>query len=280
MSHVHQHVPVTVGILTYQSSIATVEATLRSALGFAEIIVCDGGSTDGTRDLALALGCKVIDQSPEFIDSRGRLINEAGVNEQVLESASFDWVFFLDHDELATAELVEEMRRVVSGDTTDGAYEIPRLYMLGGEVIECASNYPSYQIRLVNRKAVIGYGGLIHSPVLMKEGQTVGRLDGCQLVPLMPFRDLWKKWRGYMRLEEVQQMSLSAHEWRSQVLRRSLKLMKWLLWRNYKIRRECVGRRLPLRYELGRFGYEFGVIFYTGRRFVGLGRTRADEAWQ
>ena len=273
-------IPVTVGILTYNSSIQTVEATIRSVLGCVEILLCDAHSTDGTRELAESLGCRIIDQAPEFVDASGRLIDEAGVNGQILDAAKHDWVFFLDHDELATPELLDDIRAVISAPPEYGAYEIPRLYSLDGRIIECATNYPSLQIRLVRRDAIEGFRAIIHASVVMKDGQLLGRLAGHQIVPLLPFRELWQKWRGYMRLEEVQQASLSSMEWRTQVLRTRTKAVKWLAWRIYKVRRECDGYRMPLRYELGRIAYEACVIFYTGRRFVGLGRANVNKAWR
>jgi glycosyltransferase involved in cell wall biosynthesis len=273
-------VPVTVGILTYESSAATVSETLKSVNQFAEVLICDGGSTDGTRELAAALGCTVIDQSPEFIDDAGRLINEAGVNEQVLAEASHDWVFFLDHDELATPELVEEIRMVIDGHQHFGAYQIPRLYVLNGEIIEHASMYPSYQIRLVNRNAIHGYGGIIHSPVIMKDDEVVGTLECHQLIPLAPLREVWPKWRGYMRLEASQNSALNFVQWRRSVLSPRLRLVKRIGWMTFKIRREHSDRLMPLRYELGRIAYELGVILHTSRHLVGLGHFRSGDAWR
>ena len=273
-------VPVTVGILTYQSSAATIEETLQSVAGFAEIVICDGGSTDGTRELAASLGCRIIDQAPEFTDDAGRLINEAGVNEQVLAEASHNWVFFLDHDELATPELVEEIRTVVIDGQNIGAYQIPRLYTLDGVIIEHASMYPSFQIRLVNRNAIDGYGGIIHSPVIMKDDEVVGTLHCHQLIPLAPLREVWPKWRGYMRLEDSQNSGLSFAEWRRAVLLPRLRLVKWIGWRSIKIRREHSANVMPLRYELGRIAYELGVILHTARHLVGLGHSQPGDAWR
>lgn len=273
-------VPVTVGILTYTSSIECVGETLASALDFAEIIICDGGSTDGTRQLAERYGCRIIDQSAEFIDEKGRLVNEAGVNEQILVAASNDWVFFLDHDELATPELVSEIRDVVMQPRQFGAYSIPRLYTLDGTIINQASVYPRFQVRLVHRAAVVGYQGVVHSPVVMRDGEGVGQLENFMLVPQPPQRELWSKWRGYLRLEEANKSTLTRKEWARDVLRPQLRMAKWIAYRTVKVRRTGQGTRLPLRYEVSRMLYELAVIVYTGRRFVGLGRVDAKRAWQ
>lgn len=271
---------VTVGILTYTSSIRCVEAAIRSALEFDEIIVCDGGSTDGTRELAESLGCRIIDQASEFIDDRGRLVNEAGVNEQILDVASNDWVFFLDHDELLTGELVAEIRLVTDRPRACGAYSVPRLYTLRGRVITCASVYPRYQTRLVHRDAVLGYRGIVHSPVVLREGEQTERLQRPMLVPQPPQRELWPKWRGYLRLEEASKANLTRSEWADQVLRPQWKQAKWIAFRTFKVWRTCEGTRLPLRYEVSRVIYEIVVIVYTGRRFVGLGRADPNRAWR
>ncbi len=280
MTEMMERIPVTVGILTYTSSIATVEATLRSALAFDDVLLCDGHSTDGTRELAASLGCRVIDQAPEHLDENNRLINEAGVNEQILASAKHPWVFFLDHDELATPELVEEIRTIVGQPRQHGAYEIPRLYVVDGEVITCAAMYPRYQTRLIHRDAAVGYSGLVHSPVVLKDGETKGTLEQVMLIPLMTQRELWSKWHGYLRLEELNHLHLSRAQWVSEVVKPQWKMCKWIVYRVLKVRRTCEGPRLSLDYELGRVIYELAMIWYTGRRFIGLGNRDAKKAWR
>lgn len=270
---------ITVAILTY-NSMETIEETIRSVADFDEVLACDGGSTDGTRDRVVELGCVLIDQGDEYTDDEGHLINMTGVREQMLAAAAHDWVFVLDHDEVATAELVAEMRLATAAPRVHGAYEVPRLYVLDGEVIRCAANYPSYQTRLVYRPAVAGYAGIIHDHPVLREGESTGTLREAQLVPQPPLRELWPKWLGYMRLEEVGTQHLSRPEWVQQVLRPERKKLKWLLYRLYKVRRTCNGRRFPLRYELGRMVYEVGVVFYTGRRYLGLGKSDARQAWK
>lgn len=269
---------VTVGILTRNSADVVGDA-IRSIADFDEIIVCDGGSSDRTRALASSLGCTVLDQDPACLDSQGRLTDIAGVREQVLRAATHDWVFFLDSDELATPELADEIRGATAGPRQFGAYEIPRLYVLDGEVIRCAMTYPSTQVRLVHRSAINGYHGLVHDVPVMKDGELTGRLHQAQLVPQPPLRDLWRKWSAYMRLEEIKNAHLSRKEWQREVLRPQLRFIRWLSFRYLQTLRSCHGRRLPVRYEVGRIAYELGVVFYTGRRFLGINRLSIDDAW-
>lgn len=272
-------VPATLGILTFNNR-ATLEATLRSASNFAEILVCDGGSTDGTREMAASFGCMLINQDKKYLDSMGRLVNMTGLREQMVAAAENDWVFFLDADELATPGLVDEMRQVTVGPRRHGAYQVPRLYVVDGEIIRCASNYPSYQTRLVHRAAISRYAGIIHDHPVLKSGETIGDLHEAELVPQPPLRELWPKWISYMRLEEVGKLGLSRSEWVDEVLRPEYKTIKWLAYRIVKVRRTCQGSRQPMRYELGRIAYEMGVVFYTGRRFLGLGKADSNKAWR
>ncbi len=270
----------TVGILTYTSSIATVEATLRSVEAFDDVLVCDANSTDGTRELVASRGHRVIDQLPDYLDEHDRLVNEAGVNEQVLRAAKHPWVLFLDHDELATPELVDEIRAVVAKPRTHGAYEIPRLYVMNGEVIACAAMYPRYQTRLIHRDAATGYSGLVHSLVALHDGETVGALEHVMLIPLTSQRELWRKWRGYLRLEELNHLHLSRAQWVRDVVKPQWRTAKWIMYRVVKVRRTCQGSRLALRYELSRVLYELALIWCTGRRFLGLGNRDAKRVWR
>src|SRR5712691_1107649 len=70
-----------------------------------EIIVVDSGSTDKTRDMAEALGARVINRDwPGFAQQK----------QFAVEQAAHDWVFSLDADERFSSELktaIEELRR-------------------------------------------------------------------------------------------------------------------------------------------------------------------------
>ena len=276
------HVPpiaVTVGILTHNST-ATLAETIHSVSGCAEVLVCDGNSTDGTRELAVSLGCTLIDQAEEHTDGAGRLVNMTGVREQMVEAAAHDWVLVLDHDELATPELLAEIESITTASRRCGVYDIPRLYVLNGTVIRSAANYPSYQTRLVHRDAIEGYAGIIHDHPVLKAGELMGKLESPELVPLPLLRELWPKWLGYMRLEEVGKLDLSRSEWVDQVLKPEIRMVRWLARRIAVVRRGEPKPHLPLYVELNRIAYELGVVLYTGRRFLGIKRADQSRAWQ
>ena len=67
---------------------ASLRATLASLHGADELLVSDGGSSDGTRDVARSLGAKVVNSS----SGRGRQL-AAGA-----EQANGDWLLFLHAD--------------------------------------------------------------------------------------------------------------------------------------------------------------------------------------
>ena len=144
-------IPATVGILTFNSA-ATLERALESVKDFAEIVVCDGGSTDETLEIARKYGAKIIEQSSQFKDENNRLIDFSGVRNQSLEAATYDWFFYIDSDESCSEGLHEEIRKVVVTDDPDDIYRIPTRIWIGDREILHSSNYPGYQTRLFNKK--------------------------------------------------------------------------------------------------------------------------------
>lgn len=79
-----------------------------------EVIVADGGSRDGTPELARAAGSRVIELA-------GRTI--AGQRDTAIAAARSRWVLALDADERVTDELREELGRVVAAPR----YQVYRL---------------------------------------------------------------------------------------------------------------------------------------------------------
>ena len=159
--------PATLGILT-RNSAGTIRRALASARGFTDIIVCDGGSTDGTLDIVREFGGRVIEQDARFRDKDGRLRDYAGVRNQVI-AASDGWIFFLDADEMLTPPLLTEIK-IIATSQPPGAFWVPRHYVRQGREIQCATTYPSRQMRFFHKTAVEGYVRAIHEKVVVRPG--------------------------------------------------------------------------------------------------------------
>jgi len=115
-----------VGILTLNSE-TTIKAVLESVRNFAEIIICDGGSTDETLSLARAYGAKVIVQAPEFKEGN-KIIDFSGVRDQTLAVARNPWFFYLDSDaELVSKQWLKKLTQPFMDDS-DIAGSFTRYY--------------------------------------------------------------------------------------------------------------------------------------------------------
>lgn len=93
---------VIVPALNEASHIAAAIRAAKRAAGV-QVIVVDGGSTDGTREIAAAEGATVL-QTPA---GRGRQMNEGAA------AASADWLLFLHADTLLPAEYAADVRAVL-----------------------------------------------------------------------------------------------------------------------------------------------------------------------
>jgi glycosyltransferase involved in cell wall biosynthesis len=106
-----------------------------------EIVVVDSGSTDGTIELAMREGARVV-QFPW----NGRFPKKKN---WALENIPWrnEWVLILDADERITPELGAELRAAVKNPRADG-YFINRRFIFLGEWIRHCGYYPSWNLRL------------------------------------------------------------------------------------------------------------------------------------
>lgn len=271
--------PITVGILTRNNE-TTLPAALESVERVDELLVADGRSTDATVSVAEAFGARVIQQDASLLDSEGRLVDIAGARQQMLAAARNDMIFFLDSDEAATPELLDEISRIcAAGDTGVAIWKVPRKYVLDGRVIDHAMNYPSTQGRLVDRRGISGYDGIVHDVPVARGGWATASLDAAQLVPLPPLRELVRRWHKYLKLEEIKHADLDRAGWVANLLRPSLRVVRWYLYRLVKVHARPRPATIPLRYDVARIGYVALVPVYTGRRFLGWRSGALDRAW-
>ena len=255
-------IPCTVGILTYNNA-TTLGRALESVEGFAEVIVCDGGSDDDTLSIAQEHGARVITQDSSYQDEDGRVIDFAGVMNQLVESASAPWFYKLDSDECLSDGLRTEVRLRLADAGATKVLRVPFKYVLKDVVIEQATTYPASEPRLFRVDSGLRYERPIHERLPIDPSQ-IELLSHPHLKPLPTATAMLKKWVHYMHLEAEANEGRDFREWRETSLRQHWKSAKYLTWRYSKILRSRSGPRLPARYELLRITNDLVAIAVTG----------------
>ena len=148
-------------IVITHNEIANISDCL-SSLEFAdEVVVVDSGSTDGTPEVARAMGAvvHVTTTWPGFGPQKNR----------ALHLAQYPWVLSLDADERVPPELAKQIRQVVLSGA-DNAYEIPRLTQFCGRWIRHCGWTPDYVLRLFKRGTAHFSDDLVHERVVLTQG--------------------------------------------------------------------------------------------------------------
>lgn len=127
---------------------------LESAKWADEIIFLDGGSTDGTLEIAKKYNIKLVKQK-----SNG--INYGEWHNQGLKESSCDWVLYLDADERITPLLKDEILGKINNSNAS-VFAIPRRNFLLGKELRFGGWYPDYQIRLFQKLKLYRWVGDLH----------------------------------------------------------------------------------------------------------------------
>jgi glycosyltransferase involved in cell wall biosynthesis len=244
-----QSIPCTVSILTFNRA-KTLRKTLESVKRFQEIIVCDGGSSDGALDVAREYNCKIIHQDNKYKFPNNKISDFSGVRNQCIEAATYDWFLYVDSDEILSDELVEEIADIVTKDRREfGAYKTLRKYILEtGEMVERASTYPNYQIRFFNLKYVNGFVKRVHERIDVKEDCRVGVLEKAQYVPLETIDSLRMKWDGYNEMQVAGIRRRNAKYFFRKIKSKVIKIFKRIAKYVYTLIFKK-GKMMPFRYE-------------------------------
>ena len=248
-----------VGILTFNSE-KTLLKCLESVSDFSEIIICDGGSTDKTIDIAKKFGCIVLQQDKKFKYKNNKISNFSGVRNQLLDQATYEWFLYIDSDEFLSEELANELGEIIqrSDAKGGGVYKMPRRFMLSGEIIDCASSYPNYQVRFFHKGYVHSFIRKLHERINVKKTVHLDVLKNHVFVPLeTDFQKIKQKHRYYLNMEYCRKKDKPYR-----LLWISLGMtLKGILARPYRyvyILLFCRGAKLPLQHEL--LGQRYAII--------------------
>lgn len=175
-------------MVTYNSA-DVVEGAMRSIVGLGdELLIGDGGSTDGTVEMVKKYGGTVVAQKKDV---------PLGIRKQELvERAKGDWILVLDADERVSEELKAEILSVsrrhsggrrpiesrgdpiasLQDDRSIAAYRIPyQNYVFGRPVYYGGEKYA--KLRLFKKGSARISPEALHEEIIVKDGK-VGELKG------------------------------------------------------------------------------------------------------
>jgi glycosyltransferase involved in cell wall biosynthesis len=136
--------PISVVVLALNEE-ANIAACLASCAWCDDVHVVDSGSTDRTVELAHEHGATVhTNPFRSFAQQRNWAIDNI--------AAKHDWIFHLDADERFTPELVEEIAHALLEGTEYAGFYVPSRLMFMGKWLKRAGGYPTYQMRLFDRR--------------------------------------------------------------------------------------------------------------------------------
>jgi glycosyltransferase involved in cell wall biosynthesis len=143
-----------------------------------EILVVDSGSTDRTRDIAHALGARVLEREWSGYSSQKNFAAEQATN---------DWILSVDSDERVSMELADEIVRWKESNEVPAfdAWSMPRRAFYLGRWIKHSGWYPDRKVRLYDRRCSHWEGDFVHEWVRVNED--IGRFHSDLLH--FPFRN-------------------------------------------------------------------------------------------
>lgn len=157
-----------------------VKAAAESVLWADEIVVVNSHSTDGTAEMAAALGARVV-QVPfqGFGDLRNRAI----------EACRCDWIFSLDADERCTAAVRDEILGLLASVPACDVYRVPRRSFMMGRWIRGSGWYPNFRQPQLFHKGSMRYTlEPVHEGYELLTSKPLGTLHNA--IWQFPFRDL------------------------------------------------------------------------------------------
>ena len=141
-------IPATVIVLTHNEA-GNIVPCLQGLRAFAEIIVVDSGSTDGTLDLVQGRfpHIRVLHHPfQDFGQQRNWALDHA--------CPAHDWILFLDADERCTASCAVAIRNAVASPGDNVGFFLCYRNMFLGRWIRRSTMYPTWQLRLLNKGRV------------------------------------------------------------------------------------------------------------------------------
>ncbi|GBC84263.1 putative glycosyltransferase [bacterium HR11] len=193
-----------------------------------EIVVVDGGSTDGTPDVARQRGARVwVRPFTSFVEQKN----------WALARATRPWVLHLDADEVPSQDLLDEIAALDPPPDVHG-YWVARRNFFWGKWVRHGGWWPDYKLRLFRRTSgrFVARGRRVHERVEV-EGRTAYLRGYLIHETYRDLDDVQRKLRLYTTLSarDLYELGVRSRWWHRWVLPAWAFAYTWLLrgaWRD------------------------------------------------
>ncbi|GIK35285.1 MAG: beta 1,4 glucosyltransferase [Gammaproteobacteria bacterium] len=156
-------------VIIARDAASSIAATLDSLAAFAEVLLYDNGSTDGT--LAIARGY------PNVVIHCGEFHGFGPTKRLAASLAAHDWILAIDADEAVSAELCASIFAAALDDERT-VYSVQRVNHFMGRAVRHSGWDDDWLLRLFNRRATGYDDALVHEKVRPVAGGNTVRLSG------------------------------------------------------------------------------------------------------
>jgi len=177
LQYVNFTMKISVYIIAYNES-EKIYDCISSVLWADEILLVDSHSTDGTTQIAIDLGAKVI-HIP--FEGYGDLRNQA------IKHCTGDWIFSLDSDERCTLEVRNEILKLIKNAPLD-IYRVPRKNYFMGKWIKYSGWYPNFRQPQLFKNGKMSYTSEpVHEGFINHSEKEIGTLKN--IIWQFPFKN-------------------------------------------------------------------------------------------
>jgi|GEM_PF-1814977 len=260
-------IPATVTILTY-NSVLHIRRCLESLRAFEEILILDGGSTDGTVDIAREFGARILPQA----DTSGPINDFTTVRIRSFDAATYDWIFWIDSDEWVDNELTNSVRDIVSANAENIVYRFHKIPVVDGRSIEHAYFLPDLSLRLIKRgTADWAKMKKVHEHLIAREGVKTVDMHGAIFSRWGAFQECQKKDKYYLHLafsKPVKQRPTLRRSVRSITKNLGYALAIFCIAIYLSVRYRYTGTVLPFRYHMRFVLYHLRIMRERMRQYL------------
>lgn len=203
---------------------------------FKEVVIYDSGSTDNSIELCEKYNANIIS---------GEWLGFSRTRNKLFQQATQPWVFWLDADEVITAELSDEIQKVFSSEIHVNGFEVNRMVYFLGKWIRHGEWFPDWNLRIFRASGWRINNREVHESISIKGNVT--RLNS--LIEHHSYKS-WDDRKSRVEIYSSLWAKMKLKDGRKAIRGEGLLRASWRFLRAYFIKLGCLDGKIGLKLSI------------------------------